>query len=61
VLKKQDKVRPAQDNCRNIVNTLENGSNFTKRVSQQLNKSQLSKDNIRALNMRKLSMHGVSS
>jgi hypothetical protein len=34
------KVRPSQDNHRNKVNKLENGSNFTKRASQQSNKAQ---------------------
>jgi chromosome segregation ATPase len=33
-LVKQAKVRPPQDNCRNMVNKLEKGSNFTKRASQ---------------------------
>jgi hypothetical protein len=40
VLEKQAKVRPPQDNRRNMVNKLENGSNFTKRASQQSNKGQ---------------------
>jgi hypothetical protein len=40
VLEKQAKVRPAQDNRRNMVNKLENGSNFTKQSSQQSNKAQ---------------------
>jgi hypothetical protein len=31
---KQVKVRRSQDNRRNMVNKLENGSNFTKRTSQ---------------------------
>jgi hypothetical protein len=42
-LVKQFKVRPAQDNRRNMVNTLKNGSNVTKRASQQSNKAQLLK------------------
>jgi cell division septum initiation protein DivIVA len=33
-LVKQAKVRPPQDNRRNMVNKLEKGSNFTKRASQ---------------------------
>jgi hypothetical protein len=33
-LVKQVKVRRSQDNRRNMVNKLENGSNFTKRTSQ---------------------------
>jgi hypothetical protein len=40
VLEKQAKVRPPQDNHKNMVNKLENGSNFTKRASQQSNKAQ---------------------
>jgi hypothetical protein len=40
MLKKQAKVRPAQDNRRNMVNKLEGGSNFTKRTYQQSNKAQ---------------------
>jgi hypothetical protein len=39
-LVKQAKVRPPQDNRRNIVNKLENGSNVTKRASQQSSKAQ---------------------
>jgi regulator of replication initiation timing len=34
-LVKQAKVRPTQDNHRNMVNKLENGSNFTKQAFQQ--------------------------
>jgi regulator of replication initiation timing len=33
-LVKQAKVRPTQDNHRNMVNKLENGSNFTKQAFQ---------------------------
>jgi cell division septum initiation protein DivIVA len=33
-LVKQAKVRPPQDNRRNMVNKFEKGSNFTKRASQ---------------------------
>jgi hypothetical protein len=40
MLEKQAKVRPPQDNCRNMVNKLENDSNFTKRASQQSNQAQ---------------------
>jgi hypothetical protein len=40
VLEKQAKVKPSQDNRRNMVNKLEKGSNFTKRASQQSNKAQ---------------------
>jgi hypothetical protein len=39
-LVKQAKVRPPQDNRRNMVNKLEKGSNFTKRACQQSNKGQ---------------------
>jgi TolA-binding protein len=39
-LVKQAKVRPSQDNRRNMVNKLETGSNVTKQASQQLNKAQ---------------------
>jgi hypothetical protein len=39
-LVKQAKVRPPQDNHRNMVKKLEKGSNFTKRASQQSNKTQ---------------------
>jgi hypothetical protein len=39
-LVKQAKVLPPQDNCRNIVNKLEKGSNDTKSASQQSNKAQ---------------------
>jgi hypothetical protein len=38
-LVKQDKVRPSQNNHRNMVNKLENGSNITKKASQQSNKA----------------------
>jgi hypothetical protein len=38
-LVKQAKVRPSQDNCRNMVNKLEKGSNVTKQASQQSNKA----------------------
>jgi hypothetical protein len=38
-LVKQAKVRPPQDNHRNMVNKLEKGSNITKQASQQLNKA----------------------
>jgi regulator of replication initiation timing len=34
-LVKQAKVRPTQDNRRNMVNKLENDSNFTKQAFQQ--------------------------
>jgi hypothetical protein len=37
---KQAKVRHFQDNHRNMVNKLENGSNITKQASQPSNKSQ---------------------
>jgi hypothetical protein len=40
MLERQAKVRPSQDNRRNMVNKLEKGSNFTKRDSQQSNKAQ---------------------
>jgi hypothetical protein len=40
MLEKQAKVRPHQDNRRNMVNKFESGSNFTKRASQQSNKAQ---------------------
>jgi hypothetical protein len=40
MLEKQVKVRPPQDNRRNMVNKLEKGSNFTKQASEQLNKVQ---------------------
>jgi hypothetical protein len=39
-LVKQAKVRPTQDNRRNMVKKLENGSNITKRASKQSNKAQ---------------------
>jgi hypothetical protein len=39
-LVKQAKVRPSQDNHRNMVNKLEKGSIITKQVSQQSNKAQ---------------------
>jgi hypothetical protein len=39
-LVKQAKVRPPQDNRRNMVNKLENGSNFTKQAFQQSRKTQ---------------------
>jgi hypothetical protein len=40
MLEKQGKLRPPQDNHRNMGNKLEKGSNFTKRASQQSNKAQ---------------------
>jgi hypothetical protein len=42
-LAKQAKGRPPLDNRRNMVNKLENGSNFAKRAYQQSNKAQLFK------------------
>jgi hypothetical protein len=39
-LVKQDKVRPPQDNHKNIVNKLEKGSNFPKQALQQSRKAQ---------------------
>jgi hypothetical protein len=39
-LVKQAKVRPPQDNRKNMVNKLEKGSNFTKQASQQSMKAQ---------------------
>jgi protein involved in temperature-dependent protein secretion len=39
-LVKQVKVRPTQNNHRNIVKKLENCSNVTKRASKQSNKAQ---------------------
>jgi hypothetical protein len=39
-LVKQAKVRPSQNNYRNMVNNLEKGSNVTKQASQQSNKAQ---------------------
>ncbi len=39
-LVKKTKVRPPQDNRRNMVNKYEKCSNFTKRASQQLNRAQ---------------------
>jgi hypothetical protein len=37
---KKGKVRPSQDNHRNMVNNLEKGSTVTKKASQQSNKAQ---------------------
>jgi hypothetical protein len=37
---KKAKVRPSQDNHRNMMNKLEKGSNVTKRASQPFNKAQ---------------------
>jgi hypothetical protein len=34
ILEKQAKVKPPQDNRKNMMNKLEKGSNFTKRASQ---------------------------
>jgi hypothetical protein len=39
-LVKQANVRPPQDNCKNMMNKLEKGSNFTKQASQQSRKVQ---------------------
>jgi non-homologous end joining protein Ku len=39
-LVKQTKVRPPQDNCRNMLNKLEKSLNFTKQASQQSRKAQ---------------------
>jgi hypothetical protein len=39
-LVKQAKVRPSQDNRRNMVNKIEKGSNITKQASQQSSKAQ---------------------
>jgi hypothetical protein len=39
-LVKQAKVRPSQDNHRNMVNKFENGSTVTKQIFQQSNKAQ---------------------
>jgi hypothetical protein len=37
---KQAKVRPFQDNCRNMANKLKNGSNITMQASQPSNKAE---------------------
>jgi hypothetical protein len=37
---KQAKMRPSQDNSRNMVNKLAKGSNITKQASQQSNNAQ---------------------
>jgi hypothetical protein len=39
-LVKKTKVRPPQDNCRNMLNKLEKSLNFTKQASQQSRKAQ---------------------
>jgi hypothetical protein len=39
MLEKQGKVTPPQDNCRNMVNKLEKGSNFTKYASSNSQKA----------------------
>jgi hypothetical protein len=39
-LVKQAKVWPSQDNCQNMLNKFEKGSNVTKQASQQSNKAQ---------------------
>jgi hypothetical protein len=43
-LMKKAKMRPYQDNRRNMVNKFDNGSNITKQASQQSNKAQLLKN-----------------
>jgi hypothetical protein len=58
-LVKQAKVKPPQDNRRNMVNKHEKSSNFTKQASQQSNKFDLSRSNKRPLKTRKLSMREV--
>jgi hypothetical protein len=51
---KQGKVRPSQDNHRNMVNKLEKGSNFTKRDSQQSEKAQPLKKQQKAIKDEKI-------
>jgi hypothetical protein len=53
-LVKQAKVRPSQDNHRNMVNNLEKGSTITKQVSQQSNKAQPPKKQQNAIEDEKL-------
>jgi hypothetical protein len=53
-LVKQSKVRPSQDNCRNMVNKLEKGSNFTKQPSQQSRKAQHLKKQQKTIEKEKL-------
>jgi hypothetical protein len=53
-LVKKAKVRPPQDNCRNMVNKLEKGSNFTKQASQQSRKAQPFKKQQKTIQQEKL-------
>jgi hypothetical protein len=53
-LVKQAKMRPPQNNRRNIVNKLEKGSNVTKRASQQSNKAQPLKKQQKAIEVDKI-------
>jgi hypothetical protein len=53
-LVKQAKVRPPQDNHRNMVNKLEKGSNFTKQASQQSRKAQHLKNQQKIIEEEKL-------
>jgi TolA-binding protein len=53
-LLKQSKVRPSQDNHRNMVNKLEKGSTITKQASQQSNKTQDLKKQQKAIEDEKL-------
>jgi hypothetical protein len=51
---KQAKVKPSQDNHRNIINKLEKGSNFTKQASQQSRKAQPFKKQLKTIEEEKL-------
>jgi TolA-binding protein len=53
-LVKQAKVRPSQDNHRNMVNKLQKGSNVTKQASQRSNKAQPIKKQQKSIEEEKL-------
>jgi hypothetical protein len=53
-LVKQAKVRPPQDNHKNMVNKLEKGSNFTKQAFQQSRKAQCLKKQQKTIKKEKL-------
>jgi hypothetical protein len=58
-LVKQAKVRPPQDNHKNMLNKFEKGSNFTKQASNNQGKLNLSRSHNRPLKKKSLNMQEV--
>jgi hypothetical protein len=58
-LVKQAKVRPNQDNRKNMVNKFEKDSNFTKQASQQSSKAQPLKKQQKTIEEKSLNIQEV--